>query len=101
MSGSRLPKEQELQLLKKLSSDDDYRARYEKNPTDALKEVGVTDDQISALDAAALKPGKLAEKADIAAAHGKLAEANISEHVCLVIPFLRLNYGDSGSDKTD
>lgn len=91
MSGSRLPKEQELQLMKKLSSDDDYRARYENNPADALKEVGVTDEQISALDPAALKPGKLAEKADIASAHGKLAEANISEHVCLIAPLMRLN----------
>ncbi len=100
MSGSRLPKEQEIQLMKKLSTDDDYRARYEKNPTDALKEIGVTDDQISALEPAALQPGKLAEKADISAAHGKLVEANISEHVCLIFPLLRLNYGDSDSDKT-
>lgn len=99
MTGSRLPKEQELQLMKKLSSDDDYRARYEKSPADALKDIGVTDAQISALDPAALKPGKLAGKADIAAAHGKLAEANISDHVCLIIPMQRLNYGDSGSDK--
>lgn len=101
MSGSRLPKEQELQLMKKLSSDDAYRARYEKSPTDALKEIGVSDAQISALDPAALQPGKLADKADIAAAHGKLAEVNISEHVCLVFPMLRLNYGEGGSsDKT-
>lgn len=100
MSGSRLPKEQELQLMKMLSSDDDYRGRYEKNPADALKEIGVTDEQISALDPAALQPGKLAEKADIVTAHGKLIAAKNSEHVCLIIPMLRLNYGDSGSDKT-
>ncbi len=100
MSGTRLPKEQELNLLKKLSTDDDYRARYEKSPTDALKEVGVTDDQISALDPASLRPGKLAEKSDIAAAHSKLAEANLSDHVCLIFPLLRLNYGEGGSGKT-
>ncbi len=99
MSASRLPKEQEIQLMKKLSTDDDYRARYEKDPTAALKEIGVSDDHLSALDAAALRPGKLADKADIAAAHGKLAEANISEHVCLIFPLLRLNYGDADSDK--
>ena len=70
---SRLPKEHELNLLKKLSTDDAYRARYEKSPTDALKEIGVSDAHISALDQAGLKPGKLAAKADIADAHKKLA----------------------------
>lgn len=100
MSAARLPKDQEIQLMKKLSTDDDYRARYEKDPTAALKEIGVSDEDISALDSTALKPGKLAAKADIAAAHSKLDDANISEHVCLVFPALRLNYGDSDSDKT-
>lgn len=100
MSNARLPKEHELKLLKKLSTDDAYRARYEKSPADALKEIGVSDDQLSTLDPAGLKPGKLADKTDIAAAHNKLAEASISEHVCLVFPLLRLNYGDVPSDKS-
>ena len=32
MSGARLPKEHELNLLKKLSSDDGFRARLRKVP---------------------------------------------------------------------
>ena len=100
MSAARLPKDLEIQLMKKLSTDDDYRARYEMDPTAALKELGVSDDHLSALDQAALKPGKLADKADIAAAHSQLSEANTSEHVCLIVPLMRLSYGDSDSDKT-
>ena len=91
MTASRLPKEQELQLMKQLSTDDGYRARFEKNPADALKEIGVTDDQMSKLDRAALQPGKLAEKSAIADAHRKLSEANTSDHICLIVPFMRIN----------
>ncbi|MBL0162287.1 MAG: NHLP-related RiPP peptide [Xanthomonadales bacterium] len=91
MTASRLPKEQELQLMKQLSTDDGFRARFEKSPTDSLKEIGVSDDQISKLDRVALQPGKLADKAAIADAHRKLSDANTSEHVCLIVPFMRIN----------
>lgn len=94
MSGTRLPKEHELNLLKKLSSDDGFRARFEKSPTAALKEIGVPDAAVSALDAASLKPGKLAEKSAIAEAHAKLDQDALLGHACMVFPMLRLNYGD-------
>lgn len=99
MSGSRLPKEQELQLMKQLSTDDDFRARFEKSPTDALKEIGVSDDQISNLDPAVLQPGTLAEKSAIANAHAQLSEDRLSDHVSMIFPLMRLNYGEGGSDK--
>ena len=100
MSETRLPKEQEINLLKKLSTDDAYRARYESSPSDALKEIGVSDQHLASLDPDSLKPGKLADKADIAAACEKLAQASISDHVCLVFPLLRLNYGDSTGNRS-
>lgn len=93
MSSVRLPKAQELQVLGKLSTDDGYRARFEKDPASALKEAGVDDAAIKQLDPSSLQPGKLADKAAIAAAHAKLKDANISDHVCLIIPMLRTNYG--------
>ena len=100
MTASRLPKEQELQLMKQLSTDDGYRARFEKSPADALKEIGVSDDQISKMDPAALQPGKLAEKSAIADAHTVLSKDSLNDHACMIIPMMRLNYGDDGSDKT-
>ncbi len=93
MSSVRLPKAQELQVLNKLATDDDYRARFEKNPAAALKEVGVDEATLNQLDPASLQPGQLADKAAIAATHAKLAEANMSDHVCLIVPFLRTSYG--------
>lgn len=91
MSNARLPKEHELNLLKKLSTDDAYRARFEKSPTEALKEIGVPAAAISALPADSLKSGKLADKAAIADAHKKLSDANTSDQVCLIVPFMRIN----------
>lgn len=94
MGATRLPKEHELNLMKKLSTDDDFRTRFEKSPADALKEIGVPDSHISALDAASLKPGKLADKSAIADAHAKLDQDALLGHACMVFPMLRLNYGD-------
>lgn len=99
MSGTRLPKEHELSLLKRLASDDAYRARFEKSPADALKEIGVPDSAVAALDPASLTPGELADKTAIADAHAKLDQQALLGHACMVFPFLRLNYGDSTGDK--
>lgn len=94
MSENRLPKAQELDLMKRLSSDDAYRARFEKSPTDALREIGVSDSDIAALDPANLKPGTLADKDKIATAHKQLDAEALGGHACMVFPFMRLNYGD-------
>ncbi len=91
MTASRLPKEHELKLLEKLSSDDDFRARFEKSPTAALSELGVSGAAIASLDPASLKPGKLADKAAIAAAHKQLASANTTAHASMIVPFMRIN----------
>ena len=44
--------------------------------------------------------GKLADKSVIAQTLKQLTEQGLSDHVCLIFPVLRLNYGDPGSDKT-
>lgn len=93
MSSTRLPKQQELQVLSKLSSDDAFRARFEQDPTAALKEAGVDDATLKQFDPATLQPGTLADKASIAATHAKLRDANVSDHSCLIIPMLRTRYG--------
>ena len=93
MSSVRLPKAQELDVLNRLSSDDGYRARFEKDPAAALKEAGVDDATIKQLDPDMLQPGTLADKATLAAAHAKLRDANTTDQSCLIIPMLRTNYG--------
>ena len=74
MNKNRLPREQELTLLGKLSSDDAFRTRYETDPRAALKEMGVTDSILASLDPAGLAPGKLADKAVIAQTLKQLTE---------------------------
>ena len=98
MNKARLQKEHELNLLKKLSTDDAYRARFEASPTEALKEIGVPDAAVASLDSQNLKPGKLAGKDDIAKAHAKLDAENLTDHACMVWPLLRVNYGDAKPD---
>lgn len=91
MSNPRLPQEHELQLLKKLSTDDDYRARFEKDPVSALKELGIDDDTIAKLDQSVLAPCKLAAKSDIAATRANLLGKSASDQICLVVPALRVD----------
>ncbi len=95
MTGTRLPKEYELAVMKKLSTDDAYRARFEKSPSDALKEIGVSESHIAAMDPSNLQPGKLADKAAIAEAYASLDAENLTRHACMIWPLLRMNYGDS------
>lgn len=94
MSNPRLAKEHELQLLKKLATDDDYRARFEKDPVSALKELGASDSDLAAIDPENLKPGKLADKVALAAAHKQLTNAGVTDRICLIVPFLRTDYGN-------
>ena len=92
MSSARLPKAQELDVLNRLSTDDGYRSRFENDPASALKEAGVDEATIKQLDPNTLTACKLAEKSHIAAARDKLRDANTSDHVCLIIPALRVGY---------
>ena len=95
MGSVRLPKAQELDVLNRLSTDDGFRARFEQDPAGALKEAGVDDATIKQFDPAALQPGKLADKASIAATRAKLKDTNTTDQSCLIIPMLRTNYGKS------
>lgn len=100
MSDKRLPKEHELQVLKKLSTDDAYRAQFESDPAGALKAAGVPDEAITALDPESLKPGKLADKSVIADTHGKVDSENLNLHACMIFPVMRVDYGNAGGAKS-
>jgi len=101
MSDPRLPKEHELQVLNKLSTDDAFRTHFESDPSGALKAAGVPDSAIASLGAAKLKPGKLADKSVIATTYDTVNGDNLGLHACMVFPLLRLNYGASAGDKAD
>lgn len=100
MSNTRLPKEHELQVLRKLSTDDAFRAHFESDPGAALKSAGVPDAAIAALDQANLKPGKLADKSVIADTYDKVNGDNLGLHVCMIMPLLRVDYGATSGGKS-
>lgn len=94
MSANRLPKDQELKLLQQLSTDDAFRARFEADPGAALKELGVSAQDVANLAPNGFAPCQLADKKTIAGSYQQLLDTGMTDHVCLIFPALRLNYGD-------
>ncbi|WP_440224951.1 NHLP-related RiPP peptide [Dokdonella sp. MW10] len=96
MSTTRLPREHELQLLHKLSTDDDYRAQFASDPVQSLRDIGVSDEHLASAGLSTLQPGELADKSTIAATHAQLDAGAVTDTCCMVFPFLRLDYGTGG-----
>ncbi|MBW8310459.1 MAG: NHLP-related RiPP peptide [Rhizobium sp.] len=57
-------------LLEKLSSDDDFRDRFQANPRQATRSLGTGDPAVDALPEAPIK--QLASKEDFSKSRGKL-----------------------------
>lgn len=90
-SHSVLSRKQGLLLLQKLTKDADYRNRYERNPEEALAEVGIPAEQIANLPAECVTPGKLADMATLEATRRRLAEAAINDCLSMKAPLIRLD----------
>ncbi|MBE5316453.1 MAG: NHLP-related RiPP peptide [Xanthomonadales bacterium] len=88
MSAS-LPQEAGLSLLKRLASDDAFRARFEKNPQAALEEVGVPQGVIAELKSACLAPRALADKGVFEALAGDVATAQYREAMSMFVPTIK------------
>lgn len=94
MAGPNVSKAQMLDLLGRLASNDGFRARFEKNPPAALAEVGIPPGTITGFPEDHTRPGKLAPKSDFEAARKRLADQVGDECLCMIIPALRLDFGD-------
>lgn len=62
-----LPIEQGVVLIKRLATDDEFRARFEKDPTAAMVEAGVDPGVCETLKASCCEVKPLAPKEDYAA----------------------------------
>lgn len=93
MADSQLSREHSLALLHKLSTDDDFRNRFEQKPAAALAEVGVPQDLIDGLPAASTAPMKLAPRETFANAleHFKRGAAEVA--LCQSAPQIGLSIG--------
>jgi len=79
-------KQQMLRLLDKLSSDDLFRARFERNPKAALVEAGFAADDVATFPAEQLLPGTLASK-DVFESERIRVQTDIAEECsCMILP---------------
>ena len=96
MQNGKLTRDETITLLKALSSDDAFRATFEKNPAVALKQIGIGGGDLAALPPSATAPAPLPAKQEFQQALSQILESGVSDHICLVFPLLKLTYGDAG-----
>lgn len=95
MTDSTLTKEQAMNLLQKLSTDDDFRASYEKSPATALAAAGISSKMLDALPAASLVSGTLLPKEAFAMSLEQVKSEVADVCLCLQPPSVRLRSGDA------
>ena len=95
MTDVLLPKQYALVLLRKLADDDEYRHRYECNPVQALREIGVPGDLIDHLPPGHQAPLKLADKKTFQEALYQLIDDVAGVCICHAPPQMRLSIGTS------
>ena len=87
-----LPKDYALVLLRRLADDDAYRAAYEKDPAQALRDIGVPPDLI-----AKLPPGygniQLGSKLIFQTALYQVIDQVAEVYMCLRPPNVKLSLG--------
>src|SRR5690606_14653982 len=94
MNNGKLTRDEAIALLGKLSSDDAFRAQFEKDPATALQKIGFGADDVAALPADAKAALPLPPKEQFGEALKEIREAGFSDHVCIVVPLLKATYGD-------
>lgn len=90
VTDSTLSNEQAVALLRKLGTDDEFRARFEDKPALALTEIGLTADEVIRLNARCLTPIRLAEKAELLAIVEQLDQVALQSAMSMIIPEMKL-----------
>jgi putative modified peptide len=88
-----LPQQYALVLLRKLAEDDAYRHRYECNPVQALREIGVPEDILGKLPPGHQAPITLADKHVFQQALYQLIDKVAGVCVCHSPPQIKLSIG--------
>ena len=96
MNNGKLTRDETVALLRKLSSDDAFRAVFEKDPAAALKQIGASSGEIAVLSPIEGATEPLPSKEQFQQALKEILEAGVSDHICMVWPVLKLTYGDTG-----
>ena len=86
MASPTVSKQQMLKLLDKLSSDDGFRGRFEKDPKSALVEAGIPAAHVAAFPADNLAPWTIPDKSHFKAERERVANDIAEECMCMVKP---------------
>jgi putative modified peptide len=90
MTDSTLTREQALNLLRKLGTDDSFRSLFETKPAKALHDAGIPAETIVDLEAKCICPGTLQDKSVFLAAADTMDEAALKQAMGMSPPKLRL-----------
>lgn len=99
MNKGKLTRDETVALLRKLSSDDAFRAMFEKEPAAALTQIGVSGSELAALPPIETTTEPLPPKEQFQQALNEVLQAGVSGHLCQIWPALKLTYGDAGGAK--
>ena len=91
MTGTTLPEDQGRNLLRKLATDDDFRARFEADPESALRESGVDAAAVADLSRSCCQPRKLADKAAFTELLAQVDTAQFNAAMAMNVPRLQLD----------
>jgi len=86
MANPTITKQQMLNLLDKLSSDDAFRSRFQQDPKAGLIAVGVAQAHVATFPADKLGSGQLADKSVFAAERQRVAASVAADCLCMVVP---------------
>lgn len=95
MANAKLSREHAIALLHKLATDESFRDLFEKDPSTALSQMGVPGEIIANLRPESLTPAKLASPNEFHKAWRQLAEASAEARLSMIVPHLRLDFGDN------
>lgn len=90
MTDSTLTRDQASALLRKLATDDDFRALFEDKPALALYESGIDAEVIVRLKAACLQSIKLAPKDELLQGAAAMEGNMVTNAMAMTIPMLRI-----------
>ncbi len=94
MTDTTLTQAQAIDLLTRLATNDDFRARFAVKPAKALLDIGLTAEEIIDLDPCCLKPVALLGKPFYQTAVNTLDQVALTATMTMVIPQLRLPGGN-------
>jgi len=96
---TKLPRDHALVLLRKLADDDLFRHHFEKNPVQALRDIGVPKELVN--KAKGLKPMKLADKRVFLEALLLLIDELLCVYLSMIAPCMQVSTSINGKNRTN